>query len=414
MKVSKKEMSIETNCRSCGMRTLENIISFGKMPLANALLKRSELKAKETLYPLNLMFCSSCALVQIRETVAPEKLFSHYLYFSSFADTMLKHAEALSASLIASRKLGSKSLVVEIASNDGYLLKNFVKRQIPVLGIEPAKNIAKEAQKKGVKTVNEFFGESLARRLTSEGARADVVVALNVMAHVQDLNGFVNGIRLLLKEDGIAVIEVPYVKDLVNGAKFDTIYHEHLCYFSFLSLCHLFERHGLFIREVVRKDIHGGSLRMVVSKTQAVSTSAHRFFQAEKKAGMDKFIFYKRFAQAVKSVKKSLKGVLIKHKRSGKSLAAYGAGAKGVVLLNYCGIGKELLDFTVDRSTHKQGRFVPGVRLPIHAPSELLRRKPDYVLLLTWNFAKEILSQQRKFIQNGGRFVIPVPKVRVL
>jgi len=366
-------------CRSCGAAGLELVLSLGRTPLANALLTREQLSRPEPLYPLDLAFCPACTLVQITQTVPPAELFADYRYFSSFSDTMLRHARSLVAGLISERQLGPQSLVVEIASNDGYLLQNYTQAAVPVLGIEPAANIAREAEKRGIPTVVEFFGKDLAARLAAEGKRADVIHAHNVLAHVADLNGFVEGIAILVKPGGVAVIEAPYLKDLLDHCEFDTIYHEHLCYFSLTALDHLFRRHDLLIHDVERIPIHGGSLRVTVGKGAAQAPAVARMLAEEAAWGVDRFATYRDFG----------------------------------TLLNYFGIGRETLDFVVDRSPHKQGRFMPGVHIPILAPERLLEEMPDEVLLLTWNFADEILEQQKTYRQLGGRFIIPVPDVKV-
>jgi SAM-dependent methyltransferase len=400
-------------CRSCGADGLELVLSLGRTPLANALLTQEQLTQPEPHYPLELAFCPSCALVQITKTVPPEELFSDYLYYSSFSDTMLRHAQSLVASLIIERQLGPTSLVVEIASNDGYLLQYYARAAVPVLGIEPAANIAGEAVKRGVPTIVEFFGRELAVRLSAGGQRADVIHAHNVLAHVADLNGFVAGIGVLLKPDGVAVIEAPYLKDLIDHCEFDTIYHEHLCYFSLTALDQLFRRHQLFINDVERIPIHGGSLRVTVGKSGAATPAVARLLAEEAAWGVDRYITYRDFGARVETLKATLTAMLAGFKRRGDRIAAYGAAAKGSTLLNYFGIGRETLDFVVDRSPYKQGRFMPGVHIPILAPERLLEDMPDEVLLLTWNYADEILEQQKAYRQLGGRFIIPVPDVKV-
>ncbi|MCL4552156.1 MAG: class I SAM-dependent methyltransferase [Candidatus Marsarchaeota archaeon] len=409
-------------CRSCGGTDLRSVLSLGHMPLANALLTADQLEKPEPTYPLDLAFCPLCTLVQITETVPPEKLFGEYLYFSSFSDTMLRHAETLVDQLIASRGLGSSSLVVEIASNDGYLLQYYQRQGIPVLGVEPAANVASVAREKhGIRTVCEFFGEDLAQQLEQQGEQADIIHAHNVLAHVADLNGFVRGIRLLLRDDGVAVIEVPYVKDLIDKCEFDTIYHEHLCYFSLSALDRLFQRHGLAIQIVERLSIHGGSLRVFVQRDtgnrgsrNVHSATVLSMLKDENDWGAGETAFYRGFGEKVEGLRENLNALLTDLKAQGKRIVAYGASAKGATLLNYFGISREILDFVADRSTVKQALYTPGTHLPICAPERLLEDMPDYVLLLTWNFADEILAQQAEFRRRGGRFIIPIPILEVM
>jgi SAM-dependent methyltransferase len=396
---------------------LQLVLSLGSMPLANALVTAAQLDQPESTYPLELAFCPRCSLVQITETVPPEELFRDYLYFSSFSDTMLSHAQAIVERVLEWRPLDANNLAVEIASNDGYLLQYYKRAGIPVLGIEPAINIARVAQdERGIRTLTDFFDAETATRLVEQGERADVVHANNVLAHVPDLNGFVRGLGLLLKPEGVAIIEVPYVKDLIDRCEFDTIYHEHLCYFSLTALNQLFERHGLAIQWVERLAIHGGSLRIFVGVDNGVPRAAAvtELLDEETQWGVNRLDFYQDFARRVAELKTSLRNFVFDLKDQKLRLAAYGAAAKGSTLLNYFGIGRSELDFVVDRSTHKQGRYMPGVRLPICSPAKLLEEMPSHVLLLTWNFADEILSQQAEYRRRGGKFIIPIPELRVV
>jgi SAM-dependent methyltransferase len=403
-------------CRSCSSDDLELILSLGRTPLANALVSKEDLSRPEETYPLDLVFCPVCTLVQITETVPPEKLFREYLYFTSFSDTMVAHAEELATRLVGDLGLTAASLVVEVASNDGYLLQHYQRAGIRVLGIEPAVNVADVARRRGIPTISEFFDAQLAQTLSNEGSRADLVHAHNVLAHVADLNSFVRGIARLLKSDGAAVIEVPYVKDMIDRVEFDTIYHEHLCYFSLTALDGLFRRHDLVLADVRRVPIHGGSLQLLVRPAAAAVSAAtvEQLFAVERAWGVDSLGAYAAFAKRVEELGQSLRQLLGNLKDKGRRIAAYGAAAKGSTLLNAFGLDFRTIDFVVDRSTYKQGLYVPGVRLPIYAPEMLLEEQPDYALLLTWNFADEILNQQAEYRARGGKFIIPLPEPTIV
>jgi SAM-dependent methyltransferase len=403
-------------CRSCGASNLVRILSLGEMPLPNDLPDKFQLETAPETFPLDLVFCPDCSLVQITETVPPERLFRNYLYFSSYSTTMIDHVRKLVAELIPARDLSEKSLVVELASNDGYLLQFYQQAGIRVLGVEPALNVARVAQERGIPTITEFFGEALACAL----AEADIVHAHNVLAHVADLNGFVEGIASILKPTGMAVIEVPYIKDMIDGCEFDTIYHEHLCYFSLTSLETLFQRHGLTVREVQRMPIHGGSLLLYLTPVRqtvdnrVAGRSVRRLREEEAAWGADRIGFYLDFAARIEDLRRDLVGLLLGLKGEGNRIAAYGAAAKGAMLLNYCGIGRETLDFVVDRNVHKQGRYIPGVRLPVVPPAQLLEDLPEYLLILVWNLADEIMGQQAEYRRRGGRFILPIPEPRIV
>lgn len=402
-------------CRSCGSIAVRTFLSLGDTPLADALVRPADIASPEDRFPLAVAFCASCTLVQVTEEVPPEQLFvQNYLYFSSFSRSVLAHAREHAETLIQERELGANSLVVEIASNDGYLLKNFVEHGIPVLGIDPAPDQAAAAVANGVPTIAEFFNPDLARRLRAEGKSVDVIIANNVLAHVPDLNGFVEGIRILLAPEGVLTVENPYVRDLITHGEFDTIYHEHHSYFSCTAIDRLMRRHGLYLNHVEYFPwLHGGTLRWHIGHRPNVSREARAYLETER-GMLTSFKYYAAFGEQAEQTRRDLVALLTGLREGGATIAAYGAAAKGSTLLNYAGIGTDLIDFVVDRNPHKQGLLMPGVHIPIKAPEALLEESPDYVLLLAWNFKDEIAAEQSEYLRRGGRFIVPVPHPEVL
>jgi SAM-dependent methyltransferase len=401
-------------CRACSHRGLAPVLDLGRMPLADRLPVAGSTEL-EPRYPLEVAFCPQCSLVQILATVAPELVFdADYPYFSSYSETLLEHSRRHVASLMEERRLDGSSLVVELASNDGYLLKNFVDRGVPVLGIDPAPGPARAAESRGVRTLCTFFTTELAERLRSEGSLADVVIGKNVLAHVADTNGFVAGIARILKPGGIAVVEMPYVRDLIEHNEFDTIYHEHLCYFSITAAKKLFAAHGLALVGAERLSIHGGSLRLTFEAGGTTPGAVRAMLDEEERLGLLDSGYYSDFGARVRSVAEQLRTLVLDCKRRGRSVAAYGAAAKGAVLLNYAMLDYSVIDFVVDRNPHKQGRLMPGVRVPILPVEALLERMPDDTLILPWNIKDEIVSQQREYRSRGGRFIVPIPSPAVI
>ena len=401
-------------CRCCGS-ALEQVFSLGSMPLVNAFLKKEELD-KEKKYPLNLCFCQKCFLVQLSHTIPSRELYSNYLYFSSTSSSFLQYCEDTANKLIKRLGLIKDSLVLEVASNDGAQLKYFQSNSIKVLGVDPAKNIVREANKNGITTICDFFSLKLARELVSKKKiQADLIFGANVLAHVPKIIDFVSGIKLILKPHGTAVFEFPYLEGLLEN-KFDTIYHEHIFYYSLLALRNLFSKANLAIYDVEMTQMQGGSLQIFVSHTNMfpISKNVDKMLAQELKAGFDKVATYRLIKTRVDKLKASLLKFLLKLKKADKRIAAYSAPAKGNVLLNYFGIGNNYLDFIVDKSPAKQGLYTPGTHLLVYPPNKIYAEKPDYLLILCWNIADEVIKEHQKFQKACGKFIIPVPKLKIL
>jgi SAM-dependent methyltransferase len=406
----------DRKCLGCGVASPEIFLDLGRMPLANAYLHSEADSEREERFPLAVAYCGRCHLVQLSETVAPEKMFSDYAYFSSYSDSFLAHARKMAESHIERFNLGPTSRVLEIGSNDGYLLQYFKRRGIEVLGVDPAANIAAAANRKGLPTLCRFFNSDTAAEIVLKQGRADLMIGNNVLAHVPRINDFLGAVGACLERDGVAAFEFPYLRELLDKTEFDTIYHEHVFYYSLSAIENLARRAELELFDVVRQPVHGGSLRVFLQHpgVRPVEGRVERILNQEQESGLTRFAHYASFGQRVLVLKEQLLSTLRAISRAGKRIAAYGAPAKGNTLLNYCGIGRDLLEFTVDRSPHKQGMLLPGSHLPILPPQELLARKPDYALILPWNIADEIIRQQVNYLAAGGRFISPVPEPTIL
>jgi SAM-dependent methyltransferase len=404
-------------CRSCGAPLTHLFADLGSSPLANTYLTEAQLEEPEPFYPLRVYVCEECFLVQLPEAVPPEEIFSDYAYFSSYSDSWLRHARTYAEQMIERLDLDKTSKVVEIGSNDGYLLQYFKDHGVPVLGIDPAANVAAAAQEAGIPTVVDFFGLDTAHRLRAAGEEADLLVGNNVLAHMPDLSGFVTGVKILLKPDGVATLEFPHLLRLIESGEFDTIYHEHLFYISLIAVERPFAQGGLTVFDVEELPTHGGSLRIYAKHSEGnskpVDSAVHDLRARERRAGLEQMDIYGSFDDRARDVKRGLLEFLIRAKREGKSIVGYGAAAKGNTLLNYCGIRQDFLDYVVDRSPHKQGLFLPGTHLPILDPSVVADTKPDYLLILPWNLRDEIMEQMSRVRAFGCKFVVPIPETTV-
>jgi len=417
-KVFIKKSVNDMNCRFCNTQLEYCFVSLGSSPLSNSYLTKEQLHGMEIFYPLDVYVCDDCYLVQLEAFESPVNIFSHYAYFSSYSQTWIKHAKDYVDKMISTFGINNRSFVIEIASNDGYLLQYFIEKGIPVLGIEPAANVAEAARKKGIPTEVCFFGAETAIKLAKEGKCADLLLGNNVLAHVPDLNDFVRGLKILLKPQGVITMEFPHLMKLMEQTQFDTIYHEHLSYFSFLTVEKIFSAHGLTVFDVEELPTHGGSLRIYAchkeDKTKRFSQRSLELKQREIDAGYTSINHYLSFNEKVEALKRSLLKSLIQLKEDGKTIVGYGAPAKGNTLLNYCGIGTDFIDYTVDRNPHKQGHYLPGSRIPIEAPDKVKETKPDYLFILPWNIKDEIMEQMAFIKEWGGKFVVPIPEVVVL
>lgn len=404
-------------CRFCGAPLHFTFVDLGMSPLCESFLSADQLNQMEPFYPLHTYVCERCFLVQLEEFVSPKEIFTEYAYFSSYANSWLQHAKNYTELMIDRFLLDQQSNVVEVASNDGYLLQYFVEKKIPVLGIEPAANVAKVAIEKGVPTLTEFFGAECAHRLAQDAGHADLIIGNNVLAQVPDLNDFVEGLKILLKPSGVVTIEFPHLSRLIEQNQFDTIYHEHFSYFSFFSAAKIFAAHGLRLFDVDELPTHGGSIRIYAchnnDDTKPVSEKVKELREREIHDGVTKLGYYEKFSQQVKETKRKLLSFLIEIKREGKTIAGYGAPGKGNTLLNYCGIRTDFIDYIVDRNPYKHGRYTPGTHIPIHPPDKILETQPDFVLILPWNLKQEIMEQLSYIREWGGKFIVPIPEVAV-
>ena len=411
-------MDHPVNCRFCGHSLRHTFVDLGMSPLCQTHIRAEQLNQMEPYYPLHAYVCERCFLVQLEEFVSPQEIFNDYAYFSSFADSWVEHARRYCVQVSERFGIGPDSRVIEIASNDGYLLQHFVARSIPVLGIEPSANVAAAASAKGIPTTVKFFGTRTAGELADEFGKPDLLLGNNVLAHVPDLNDFVAGMKLLLAEHGVITMEFPHLLELIEQNQFDTIYHEHFSYFSFTTVREVFARHGLEVFDVERLPTHGGSLRIYCKHaddhSHSLTARVGELLAVESEAGLQQIATYTAFGERVRETKRALLAFLIDAKRKGKRIAGYGAPGKGNTLLNYCGIGTDFIDFTVDRNPFKQGKYTPGMHIPIRHPDELLKAHPDLVLILPWNIKDEILATVGRTPGLSAQFVVPIPRVEVV
>ena len=405
-------------CRFCGSVLELTFVDLGMSPLCESYLNENELNRVEPFYPLHLYVCENCFLVQLQEYVDPEEIFTEYAYFSSYSQSWLEHAKRYSENMVKRFKINQNSFVVEIASNDGYLLQNFIENKIPVLGIEPAANVAKVAMEKNINTMVEFFSEKLAEEIIKNNEKADLIIGNNVLAQVPDLNDFIKGVKTLLAPNGIITFEFPHLMHLVKQRQFDTIYHEHFSYFSFYTIEKIFSYHGLKIFDVKELKTHGGSLRIygchIEDSTKLISKNVDRLRNNEIVEGISKVEYYTNFQEEIFALKREILDFFIKAKEKNKIICGYGAPGKGNTLLNFCGIRTDFLEFTVDRNPYKQGKFLPGTHIPIYSPEKIAERKPDYIFILPWNLKDEIINQLSFTGKWGAKFIIPIPKIEII
>jgi SAM-dependent methyltransferase len=417
----RSEENTETNpsgsCRFCQTTLKQTLVDLGMSPLCESYVSKDDLNRMERFYPLHVKVCEQCYLAQLEEYVSPEQIFTEYAYFSSYSNSWLKHASVYVDMITQRLRLGAEHLCIELASNDGYLLQYFVEKGIPVLGVEPAANVARAAEKKAIPTLVKFFGVQIAREMVAQGHAADLLIGNNVLAQVPDLNDFVGGIRILLKPRGVATLEFPHLERLMEENQYDTIYHEHFSYFSLMTAEKIFAAHGLVLFDVEEIPTHGGSLRIYVRHAEdgakPVTAAVTRLLERELALGLNRMATYDLFSEQVKASKRALLELLIQLRREEKQIVGYGAPGKGNTLLNYCGIRTDFLDYTVDCNPYKQGRFLPGTHIPIYAPSRIRETRPDYVLILPWNLRTEIVEQLAYVREWGAKFIVPIPQARV-